>query len=101
MAKYKEKFRGEVLANMGVAGYDDFTNVHHAGPFANALVKEVSLPALPFSIAMPALSLLLVFRTNTAYFRSRSYWNGAQGAGVQLHPNRNFAAGVFGFRTLL
>jgi predicted membrane chloride channel (bestrophin family) len=68
-----------VLANMGVAGYDDFTNVHHAGPFANALVKEVSLPALPFSIAMPALSLLLVFRTNTAYFRwneARTLWGG-------------------------
>ena len=31
------------------------------------------LPALPFSILMPALSLLLVFRTNTGYSR----WNEA------------------------
>ena len=29
------------------------------------------LPALPFTILMPALSLLLVFRTNTGYAR----WN--------------------------
>ena len=29
------------------------------------------LPALPFTILMPALSLLLVFRTNTGYSR----WN--------------------------
>ena len=31
------------------------------------------LPALPFTILMPALSLLLVFRTNTGYSR----WNEA------------------------
>ena len=57
---------------MGVAGYDDFNNIHHAGPFANALLKEISLPTLPFTIAMPALSLLLVFRTNTAYLQPRN-----------------------------
>ena len=39
----------------------------------------MSLPALPFTIAMPARSLLLVFRTNTAYFRwneARTLWGG-------------------------
>merc|ERR1719160_1889758 len=62
--------------------YQDFGGVMHPGPL-NALVgssiKSLSLPALPFSIAMPALSLLLVFRTNTAYFRwneARTLWGG-------------------------
>ena len=34
---------------------------------------------MPFTIAMPALSLLLVFRTNTAYARwneARTLWGG-------------------------
>ena len=57
---------------MGFHGYEDLMNVHHAGPLANPLVTELSLPALPFSIAMPALSLLLVFRTNTAYLQPRN-----------------------------
>ena len=37
------------------------------------------LPALPFTILMPALSLLLVFRTNTGYARwneARMLWGG-------------------------
>jgi len=42
-------------------------------------VYELALPALPFTIMMPALSLLLVFRTNTAYARwneARTLWGG-------------------------
>ena len=39
----------------------------------------MALPALPFNVLLPALSLLLVFRTNTAYFRwneARTLWGG-------------------------
>jgi len=61
-----------VLANCILVGYTDLSGVAHPavveGWFAP---KGLTLPALPFSIALPALSLLLVFRTNTAYFR----WN--------------------------
>ena len=42
-------------------------------------MPALQLPALPFSILMPALSLLLVFRTNTGYFRwneARTLWGG-------------------------
>merc|ERR1719506_1625566 len=65
---------------MLIGGYDDFFNVHHDGPMKNMVnMKELTLPAMPFTIAMPALSLLLVFRTNTAYFRwneARTLWGG-------------------------
>ena len=37
------------------------------------MLPALMLPALPFTILMPALSLLLVFRTNTGYAR----WNEA------------------------
>ena len=66
-----------VAINMLISGYEDFTMVHHSGPLAIPFV--LSLPAMPFTIAMPALSLLLVFRTNTAYSRwneARTYWSG-------------------------
>merc|ERR1719428_2617633 len=68
-----------VTMNMLISGYDDFANVHHAAPLPIPFLKDLSLPALPFTIAMPALSLLLVFRTNTAYFRwneARTLWGG-------------------------
>merc|ERR1719504_280011 len=64
---------------MLIAGYDDFSYVHHAGPLAISGIADLSLPSLPFTIAMPALSLLLVFRTNTAYSRwneARTLWGG-------------------------
>ena len=51
---------------MLITGYDDLAMVHHEGPLKIPLVMGLSLPVLPFTIAMPALSLLLVFRTNTA-----------------------------------
>jgi predicted membrane chloride channel (bestrophin family) len=90
-----------VLANMGFAGYDDLANVHHAGPFSNSLLKEVSLPTLPFTIAMPALSLLLVFRTNTAYFRwneARTLWGGIVNTtrNLQRQSNAYFAEDAVG-----
>jgi len=68
-----------VAINMLIGGYDDFSNVHHEGPLKIACMKELTLPAMPFTIAMPALSLLLVFRTNTAYSRwneARTLWGG-------------------------
>lgn len=70
-----------VLFNMLFFNYQDLSGVSHPGPlhFLDANLKAMSLPALPFSITLPALSLLLVFRTNTAYFRwneARTLWGG-------------------------
>merc|ERR1719428_966646 len=68
-----------VAINMLINGYDDLSMVHHAAPYPIPFLPDFSLPALPFQIAMPALSLLLVFRTNTAYFRwneARTLWGG-------------------------
>merc|ERR1719291_503075 len=70
-----------VVFNMLFVSYQDFSGISHLGPLHDfdATIKALSLPALPFSIAMPALSLLLVFRTNTAYFRwneARTLWGG-------------------------
>ena len=71
-----------VLFNMLLVGYQDLGGVAHPGPLSSlsgATLKSLSLPALPFSILMPALSLLLVFRTNTAYSRwneARTLWGG-------------------------
>jgi predicted membrane chloride channel (bestrophin family) len=79
--------------NMLIGGYDDLSMVHHAAPFPVPLVKDFSLPALPFQIAMPALSLLLVFRTNTAYFRwneARTLWGGIVNTTRNLQRQSNF-----------
>ena len=70
-----------VLFNMLFYEYQDFSGVVHPAPlqFLDANIKALSLPALPFTILMPALSLLLVFRTNTAYSRwneARTLWGG-------------------------
>jgi len=70
-----------VVFNMLFVSYQDFGGVSHIGPLNmfDSTLKSLSLPALPFSIAMPALSLLLVFRTNTGYFRwneARTLWGG-------------------------
>ena len=64
--------------------------------FLDGPLKAMALPALPFTVLLPALSLLLVFRTNTAYFRwneARTLWGGlinncrnvVSAAGVQAH----------------
>ena len=50
-----------VVLNALASGYQDFSGVMHPG----AGFAPLMLPALPFTILMPALSLLLVFRTNT------------------------------------
>jgi len=50
-----------VVINALGSGYQDFSGVMHPG----AGFAPLMLPALPFTILMPALSLLLVFRTNT------------------------------------
>jgi hypothetical protein len=72
-----------VLANMMFHGYQDFSGALQPSPLAGVpvlnTIKSLSLPAFTFSIGMPALSLLLVFRTNTAYFRwneARTLWGG-------------------------
>jgi ion channel-forming bestrophin family protein len=68
-----------VAINMLISGYDDFSGVRHVAPLKIPFIKDLALPALPFTIAMPALSLLLVFRTNTAYYRwneARTLWGG-------------------------
>jgi predicted membrane chloride channel (bestrophin family) len=69
--------------NMVVHGYQDFSGIAHPSPLADLAfirdIKQLSLPAFVFSIGMPALSLLLVFRTNTAYSRwneARTLWGG-------------------------
>ena len=62
------------VSNMFSYSYQDLGGVAHA---QGGL--PISLPALPFSVLMPALSLLLVFRTNTAYSRwneARTLWGG-------------------------
>jgi predicted membrane chloride channel (bestrophin family) len=81
-----------VLINMLIHGYDDFSYVHHEGPL-NSVNFIVALPAMPFTIAMPALSLLLVFRTNTAYFRwneARTLWGGIVNTTRNLQRQSNF-----------
>eukprot|EP00966_Prymnesium_polylepis_P067948 1579379-Prymnesium_polylepis.1 len=70
-----------VVANMLFLNYQDLAGVTHPGvlSFLNSNGKAVSLPALPFSLSMSALSLLLVFRSNTGYSRwneARTLWGG-------------------------
>lgn len=55
----------------------NYTATNHALPIDIDL-KVLSLPTLPFTLSSPALGLLLVFRTNAAYFRwmsSRDSWS--------------------------
>ena len=69
-----------VLINCLLVSYQDLSGVVHPGPLAQYWTEGPwSLPSQPFGIAMPALSLLLVFRTNTGYARwneARTLWGG-------------------------
>ena len=69
-----------ILANCLFVSYHDFAGIEQPGPLSAYWFEGPwSLPSLPFTIAMPALSLLLVFRTNTAYSRwneARTLWGG-------------------------
>ena len=70
-----------VAANAALVGYTGFDGALHDGPlqFIGQQSGALSLPAMPFTVAMPALSLLLVFRTNTGYARwneARTLWGG-------------------------
>jgi len=68
-----------VLFNMLVSSYQDFDGIAHPGALSFLNIPPLSLPAFPFTIVSPALSLLLVFRTNTGYFRwneGRTLWGG-------------------------
>ena len=53
-----------------VGGYMDIYDVPH-DPLLRGVPSFLimSLPALPFTLASPALGLLLVFRTNASYAR--------------------------------
>ena len=70
-----------VVMNMLLVSYQDFGGTMHVG-LLNAFdndIRALRLPALPFTISLPALSLLLVFRTNTGYSRwneARTLWGG-------------------------
>mmetsp|Transcript_58644 Transcript_58644/g.116439 ORF Transcript_58644/g.116439 Transcript_58644/m.116439 type:complete len:479 (-) Transcript_58644:552-1988(-) len=70
-----------VVFNALFVSYQDFSGAVQPGVlnFLDTNIKSLSLPTLPFTIAMPALSLLLVFRTNTGYSRwneARTLWGG-------------------------
>jgi len=68
-----------VLFNCLVGSYQDFDGIAHPGALSFLDLPPLSLPAFPFTIASPALSLLLVFRTNTGYARwneARTLWGG-------------------------
>ncbi len=69
----------------------------HPGPlnFLDANLKTMSLPALPFTIAMPALSLLLVFRTNTVRSRSDSRSNSRSGCGSSSSSSSSSSPDAF------
>lgn len=67
--------------NAALGGYVDFDGVHHDGILfqGTGVAKGILavLPVAPFTVASPALGLLLVFRTNTSYQRwveARSAW---------------------------
>ena len=67
-----------VVANCFIDGYTGLDGSQH-GAILGFLPGPLALPSLPFSISLPALSLLLVFRTNTAYGRwneARTLWGG-------------------------
>lgn len=61
-----------------IIGFEDFSDVLHDPLLPNIHETFLAqLPALPFTLASPALGLLLVFRTNASYARwveSRVAW---------------------------
>ncbi len=70
--------------NAALGGYVDFDGIHHEGFLFQGTSSGVAkgilavLPVAPFTVASPALGLLLVFRTNTSYQRwveARSSWS--------------------------
>jgi putative membrane protein len=52
-----------------IAGYDDFVGLHHAAILGQQSFPLLVLPPNPFTLSVPSLGLLLIFRTNTAYKR--------------------------------
>mmetsp|Transcript_115493 Transcript_115493/g.182629 ORF Transcript_115493/g.182629 Transcript_115493/m.182629 type:complete len:445 (-) Transcript_115493:224-1558(-) len=70
-----------VAINMLLGSYVGLDGVEHAGAlaFLGKNIAPVAIPGMAYTIANPALGLLLVFRTNTAYFRwneARTLWGG-------------------------
>lgn len=67
--------------NMLLGSYTDLGGVVHPGmlSFLGKNLAPVAIPGMAYTISMPALALLLVFRTNTAYSRwneARTLWGG-------------------------
>lgn len=70
-----------VLANCITGQYEGFDGIMHDGPLKviGDQIGPIALPPAAFSTALPALSLLLVFRTNAGYSRwneARTIWGG-------------------------
>ncbi|KAL3931381.1 MAG: hypothetical protein SGPRY_001147 [Prymnesium sp.] len=70
-----------VVANAFLTGYTDITGVAHEAPLADLgkAIGPLQVQGLFFSLTMPTLSLLLVFRANTGYARwneARTLWGG-------------------------
>jgi predicted membrane chloride channel (bestrophin family) len=70
-----------VLINMILYQYQGFGGEVHPGILSlfSKNLGAIALPAFPFSILMPALSLLITFRCNTGYSRwneARTLWGG-------------------------
>jgi len=70
-----------IVANCLLEGYTDLDGTSHVGPLAylDSRIGPLTLPSLFFSVALPALSLLLVFQVNTSYSRwneARTLWGG-------------------------
>jgi hypothetical protein len=59
------------------AGYDDLAGIHHNDALIPLGIPVWSLPSFFFTLSLPALSFLLVFKTNTSYqrwYEGRKNW---------------------------
>jgi len=76
----------EIWNCLAVAGYVDFQGIQHESLLHLPDYMLMTLPAQGFTWSVSALGLLLVFRTNTAYFR----WNEARSAwGKMINHTRS------------
>lgn len=85
-----------VLMNCLTGEYEGLDGAMYEGPLrvVRDQIGPISLPAMPFSIAMSPLSLILAFRTNAAYSRwseARTTW-----AGI-INQCRNVASQVVAY----
>eukprot|EP00591_Stephanopyxis_turris_P011993 CAMPEP_0195517032 /NCGR_PEP_ID=MMETSP0794_2-20130614/9520_1 /TAXON_ID=515487 /ORGANISM="Stephanopyxis turris, Strain CCMP 815" /LENGTH=300 /DNA_ID=CAMNT_0040645763 /DNA_START=429 /DNA_END=1331 /DNA_ORIENTATION=+ len=62
---------------MAVGGYMDLEGVQHSALISSNFLPKLGLPIVAFTVVLPSISLLLVFRTNTSYKRwdeARKNW---------------------------